>query len=88
MIPKNKNVRQLVWDFQYAGIAVKDRELYCYSTDGNRNSVVSQASCRMAVTQLEHEMSKFIHGQAGGIRRLPHRWQRTVEGFGDYFEGP
>ena len=24
---------------------------------------------------------------ANGIQRLPHRWQRTVETLGDYFEG-
>ena len=40
----------------------------------------------MDVTRLEHEMSKFTHGEPGGIRRLPHRWQRTVDAMGDYFE--
>ena len=38
-------------------------------------------------TRLEHEMSTFTHGEAGGIRRLSHRWQRTVGTLGDYFEG-
>jgi hypothetical protein len=42
--------------------------------------VVNEASCRMDVI---HEMSKFTHGEAGGIRRLPHRWEQIV----DYFEG-
>ena len=32
------------------------------------------------------EMSKFTHGEAGGIRRLPHRWLRTTDALGDYFE--
>ena len=41
----------------------------------------------MNVTPLEHEMSKFTHGKAGGIRRLQHRWQRTVGALGDYLEG-
>jgi hypothetical protein len=38
----------------------------------------------MDVTRLEHEMSKFTHGEASGIRRLPYHWQWT---FRDYFEG-
>ena len=36
----------------------------------------------MDMTRLEDEMSKFTHGEAGSIRRLPHRWQRTVEALG------
>ena len=31
---------------------------------------------------VNHEMSKFTQGEAGGIRRLPHRWQRTVDALG------
>jgi hypothetical protein len=27
--------------------------MYCYNTEGNRNPVVGQASCRMDVTKLE-----------------------------------
>ena len=54
---------------------------------GDKNSVVSQASCRIDVTQLEHEMKKFTHAKAGGIRHLPHHWQWSVDALGDYFEG-
>ena len=32
---------------------VEGSELCYYNTEGNRNSVVSQASCRMDVTRLE-----------------------------------
>ena len=32
-------------------------------------------------------MTSFSHGEADGIRRLPHRWQRTFDSLGDYFEG-
>ena len=32
-------------------------------------------------------MTNFSQGEADGIRRLPHRWQRTVDSLGDYFEG-
>ena len=76
-------MRQLVWHL-YIDTAVEDGELYCYNTEGDRNSVVSQTSCRLDVT---HEMSEFTIGKAGGIRRLPHCWQRTVDALGDYFEG-
>ena len=31
---------------------------------------------------VNNEMSKFTHSEAGDIRRLPHRWQRTVDAFG------
>ena len=41
----------------------------------------------MDVTRREHEISEFTHGEAGGIRLVPHRWQRTVDSLGDYFEG-
>ena len=53
----------------------------------NRNSVISQASCRMDVTRLELGMSTFTHDEAGGIRCLPHRWQQPVDALGCYFEG-
>ena len=33
--------------------AVEGSELYCYNTEGNRNSVVSQVSSRMGRTLLE-----------------------------------
>ena len=32
-------------------------------------------------------MTNFNHGEADGIRRLPHCWQRTFDSLGDYFEG-
>ena len=53
MIPQNKNVRQLVWHLQYVDTALEGSELYCYNTEGDRISAVSQASCRMDVTRLE-----------------------------------
>jgi hypothetical protein len=59
--------------------AVEVNELYCYI----KNSVVSQASCRIHVARLEHELSKFTHGEANSIRRLPHRWQRTMDALED-----
>ena len=67
MIPQNKNVRQVVWHLLYVDTAVENSELYYYNSEGDRNSVVSPASCRMDVTRLEREMSKFTHGEAGGI---------------------
>ena len=72
MIPQNKNVRQLVWHLWYVDTAVEGSELYYYNTEGDRNSVVSQASCRTDDIRLEHELLQFTHGEAGGIRRLPH----------------
>ena len=32
-------------------------------------------------------MTNFSHGSADGIRRPQHRWQRTIDSLGDYFEG-
>ena len=84
---QNKNVRQLVWHLQYVDTVVEGSELHCYNIEGDRNSVVSEASCRMDVTQLELDMSKFTHFEAGGIPRLPHHCQRIVDAWGDYFEG-
>ena len=51
------------------------------------NSVAGQASRRMDVTRLQYEMSKFTYAETGDIRRLPHRWQRTVYTLGDHFDG-
>ena len=31
----------------------RDSEIYCYNIEGDRNSVVKQAPCRMDVTRLE-----------------------------------
>ena len=36
---------------------------------------------------VNHEMSKFTHGEASGIKRIPHYRQWTVYALGDYFEG-
>ena len=52
MIPQNKNVGQLVWHLQYVDTAVEGSKLYYYNTKSDRNSIVSQASCRMHVTRL------------------------------------
>ena len=41
---------------------------------------IAMAVRRLVVTNLSH-------GEAYGIRRLPHRWQRTIDSFGDYFKG-
>ena len=48
MIPEILDVHQLVWHLEYIDTAVEDNELYCYNIAGDRNSVVSQVSCRMA----------------------------------------
>jgi hypothetical protein len=69
-------MRQLVWYLQYVETTAEDSELYCYNTEGDKNSVISQVSCRMDVTRLVQlwimEMWKFTHGEAGDIRRLLH----------------
>ena len=31
-------------------------------------------------------MSKFTHGEAGGIPRLTNRWYQTMDALEDYFE--
>ena len=49
MTQQNKDVRQLVWHLQYVDTAIEDSELYYYNTERDKNSVVSQASCRMGV---------------------------------------
>ena len=51
----NKNVRQLVWHLYYVYTAVEGSELYCYNTEGDRNSVVSQALCRTGWKLLESQ---------------------------------
>ena len=38
---------------------VEGSELYCYNTEGEENSVVSQASCIMDVTLLEQRDVKI-----------------------------
>ena len=49
----NKIMPQLVWHFSYVDTAVEGSEIYCYDKESDRNSVVSQALCRINVTQLE-----------------------------------
>ena len=39
----------------------------------------------IAIAVRRFIMTNFSHGEAD--RRLPHRWQRTVDSLGDYFEG-
>ena len=69
--------------FQYVDNALEGKEIYFHNTEGDRNSVVSQVSCRMDAAAVSREMSIFTHGEAGGIRRLPHRWQQTMEALED-----
>ena len=52
MILQNKNMSQLVCHLN-VDTAVENTKLYCYNKEGDRNSVVSQASCRIDVTRLE-----------------------------------
>ena len=52
LIPQNKIVRQIVWQFYYVDTAVEGSELYCYNIEADRNSVVSQASCLELSTSL------------------------------------
>ena len=41
----------------------------------------------IAIADRRLIMTNFSHGETDGTRRIPHRWQRTIESFGDYFEG-
>ena len=41
----------------------------------------------MHAAAVNHVISKFTHGEAGGIRLLLHLWQATVDALWDYFEG-
>ena len=82
MLPQNKNVRQPVWHL-YVDTAVEDSELYCYNIEGNRNSVVSQASSRMNVIRIEQNshMAKPAAFDAFHIvdRRLWMLWEITLK---------
>jgi hypothetical protein len=49
MIPQSKNVCQLVWHL-YVNTAVEGSDLYCYNSEGDRNSILSPVPCRMDVT--------------------------------------
>jgi hypothetical protein len=51
MISQNNNVRQIVWHLLYVDSAVEGSEIYCYNTEGDRNPVLSQVSCRIDVTR-------------------------------------
>ena len=42
----------------YVDTAVEDSKLYCYNTEGGRNSVVSQAFCHCA-TEAENLLGVF-----------------------------
>ena len=52
-MPQNKNVLQLAWRLQYVDTAVEEIEIYCYNTEGDINSVVSEASCKMGWILIE-----------------------------------
>jgi hypothetical protein len=56
-------------------MAVEGSEIYCYNTKGDRNSVISQLSCRMDVT---HEMSKFTCGEAAFYIVASGLWKAFV----------
>ena len=63
---KTENVHKLLCARYYGtytiDTAVEGSELQCYNTEGDRNSVVCQASKRMNVTRPE-QLSKFTHGE-------------------------
>jgi hypothetical protein len=50
MIQQNKNFHHIVRHLYYIDTAVDGSDLYYYNTEGDRNSVVSQVSCRMDVS--------------------------------------
>ena len=77
MIPQNKNVRQLVLHLYYVDTA-EGSEIYCYNTDGIRNLIVSQASCRMDVTRLELRASVK---RGGSLRDSSVRKSIVPQGF-------
>ena len=59
-------------NFYYVDTAVEISELYCYNTEGDRNSVVGQATCRMEVTPVPTEDWERLGG-------LPWRSMSTYE---------
>ena len=63
MTPHNKNVCQLVWHLWYVYTAVQGSEICNYNTEGDRNSVVSEVSCRMGWTLLELQAETGIEKQ-------------------------
>ena len=73
MIPQDKNVRQLAWHLWY----VEGSEIYCDNTEDDRNSVASQASCRMDVTRLEQcayiKMTVLRGGSSVRKGIVPHK---------------
>ena len=77
MIPQNKNVRQVVWHL-YVDTAVEDSELYCYNTEDDRNSVLSQASCRMDLTRLLPHLSQRTVEALGGITLKVYEYEYGI----------
>ena len=82
MIPQNKNVRQLVWHFQYVDTTVEGSELYCHNTESDRNSVLSQASCIINMTRLEQRGSLKRGGSPrdSSVRKgiVPHGFHKLT----------
>ena len=71
MMSQSKNVLQLVWHLRYIDTAVEGSELYFYNTEGNRNSVVSQALCKMDVTRLQQRAyMKIAVLQGRNVKRM------------------
>ena len=58
IFPSHLNDDTTKYECAPASIAliVKGSELYFYNTEGDRNSVVSQTSCRMDVTRVEQQV--------------------------------
>ena len=85
MMSQSKNVHQLVWHLRYIDTAVEGSELYFYNTEGNRNSVVSQVSCRMDVTRacgmssLEHDCPP--RDRSVQKRLVPHGFHKLIVAF-------
>ena len=57
-------MRQLLWHLYYIDTAIESSELYCYNTEGDIHSVVSQASCKMGRPLLE------LQAEAGIEKRI------------------
>ena len=69
-MPENKDVHHLLGHLYCIDTAVEGNDVHCYNTEGNRNSVVSQASCKMDVTPIEQYAYikialKLPHAQCG-----------------------
>ena len=70
------NVRQLVCHLLYIDSTVEDNELCCYNTEGDRNSVVSQASWKMGWTLLELKVETVltILGEDLHLQKIASKW--------------